>query len=91
MDSIWVFTINKDDEKLLNQAKKETGISADHRPSSGESYGESLLTIWCEDDDIGCALMCALMCAFLEVRGEGCAQYKEDPEVFTQLRLSTVL
>lgn len=71
MNSTWVFTINKDDEKLLNQAKKETGISADHRPSSGDSYGEALLTIWCEDDDVGCVLMES----FLVLRGAYVSSY----------------
>lgn len=88
MNGTWVFTINKDDEKLLNRAKKETGISADHRPSAGTSYSESLLTIWCEDDDVGCALMGS----FLEIRGkEGSVQFKEDPEAFTKLQLRAVL
>ncbi len=87
MNSTWVFTINKTDEKLLNQVKTETGISADHRPSSGQNYGESLLTIWCEDDDVGCVLMEM----FLELRGEGDNRFKEDPETFTKLRLREVL
>ena len=82
-----VFSINKDDEQLLNQAKKETGISADHRSSSGEIYGESLLTIWCEDDDVGCALMVR----FLELRGENDDSFKKDPESFTKLRLRELL
>jgi hypothetical protein len=87
MNGTWVFTINKGDEKLLNQAKKETGISADHRPSTGTSCSGSLLTIWCEDDDVGCALMDS----FLEIRGEGGVEFTEDPEAFTKLRLRAVL
>ena len=87
MNSTWVFTINKDDEKLLNRAKKETGISADHRPSTGTSYSESLLTIWCEDDDSGCVLMGC----FLELRGEEDSSFNEDREVYTKGLLRTVL
>ena len=87
MNTTWVFSINKDDEQFLNQAKKETGISADHRPSTGGSYGESLFTIWCEDDDSGCVLMEK----FLKLRGEGDVGFKEDPESFTKLRLRTTL
>jgi len=87
MNTTWVFSINKDDEQLLNQAKKETGISADHRPSTGDNYGESLFAIWCEDDYAGCALMEK----FLKLRGEGDTGFKEDPEAFTEIRLRTVL
>jgi hypothetical protein len=87
MNTTWVFTINKDDEQLLNKAKKETGISADHRPSVGRGYNEAMLTIWCEDDDVGCILMSR----FLELRGEGDINFNDDCEAFTKRRLRTVL
>ena len=87
MNGTSVFTINKDDEKLLNRAKKETGISADHRPSAGTSYSESLLTIWCEDDDTGCALMGC----FLELRGDDDIDLNGNRGVFTHRRLRVVL
>lgn len=87
MNTTWVFSINKDDEQFLNQAKKETGISADHRPSTGDSYGESLFTIWCEDDDVGCVLMEK----FLNLRGEGDTGFKEDPKDYVMSQLRQVL
>jgi hypothetical protein len=87
MNSTWIFTIRQDDEKVLNQAKKVTGISADHRPSTGSSCNEPLLTIWCEDDDVGCVLMGC----FLELRGEGDINFNEDCEAFVKRRLRAVL
>lgn len=66
MNTIWMFSINQDDEQLLNQAKKDIGLSADYLTSTGGGFNVPLLTVWCEDDEAGCALLHH----FLELRGD---------------------
>ena len=52
-------------------------MSADYRPTM-DPYNEPLLTICCEDDNVGCVLMER----FLELRGESDTNFIEDPESF---------